>query len=240
MDATEEAEFMCVMQWSPISFRELLLERPWSLFDFSHMSACCCAVNLSLFWVTSQRMSSRPVSHTRTHTQNHCRRISPSRQRKGQKRTACVPSRRPKFHDFSKVAVPSQVIYSVVVHRALMKIHEEHRGAPCLLRLKPLALQIHNSNQIRLITYHRGGGPPLHCVTTAASVSQDTGSSALMAWKTTNKILLLLFENCGFDGKEVLRVSKGHFETGHSLIESFTATHFFFILKSSTWCVKHL
>lgn len=63
--------------------------------------------------------------------------------------------------------------------------------------------------------------PPLHCVTTVAGVSQDTGSSALMAWKTTNKILLLISENCGLDAKKVLMVSKGHFETGHKTTQSY-------------------
>lgn len=61
------------------------------------------------------------------HTQTHCSKIPPPPPPwwgAGQERTACVPSRRPKFHDFPRIPVPGQVVYSVVIHKDLMKAHE--------------------------------------------------------------------------------------------------------------------
>lgn len=106
----------------------------------------CCKPVIVLGQLPKDVLKAR-LTHARTHahtnTRTHCSRIPPpSRWGTGQERTACVPSRRPKFHDFPRVPILSQVIYSVVVRGALMKTHEEHRGTPCLLSHMPLTLKI--------------------------------------------------------------------------------------------------
>lgn len=102
-------------------------------------------VNVSFCWVRSF-WSGKPTKPTavaavrvRSFTA-HCGRSTSMHNKKkdsssgqgGQERTACVPSTVPKFHYFPRILASSQVIYSVVIHRALMKTHGKQKKCVCM------------------------------------------------------------------------------------------------------------
>ena len=97
-------------------------------------------VNVSFCWVRSF-WSGKPTKPTAVAAVRvrfftaHCGRSASMHNKKkdsssgqgGQERTACVPSTVPKFHYFPRILASSQVIYSVVIHRALMKTHGKQK-----------------------------------------------------------------------------------------------------------------
>lgn len=100
----------------------------WFLF-ISHTLGHLLGAVLSLFWVFFQRRTSSPTvlhTHTLSHTLQHLPLLPPSPPQ-SQKQTACVLSSHPKFHDFPRIPIWSQLIYSVVIHDgALMRTLVEH------------------------------------------------------------------------------------------------------------------
>lgn len=108
--------------------------RPCSFFDISHMWACCLVLCCKPVIILGQLHKDLLQGH-RICAQGRKRTLQKDsssflhlHKGMGQDLCACVPSRRPKFHDFPRIPIRSQVIYSVVIHKALIKTHGEHRG----------------------------------------------------------------------------------------------------------------